>query len=40
MNLDEFIAIADALGITFEQSFTLADGSKIKIGNLSSNIRR
>lgn len=32
VNLDELIAIADALGITFEQSFTLADGSKIKIG--------
>lgn len=40
VNLDELIAIADALGITFDQSFTLADGSKIKIGNLSSNIRR
>lgn len=34
VNLDELIAIADALGITFEQFFTLADGSKIKIGNL------
>lgn len=32
VNLDEVIAIADALGITFEQSFTLTDGSKIKIG--------
>lgn len=35
LNLDELIAIADALGIIFEQSFTLDDGSKIKIGKLS-----
>lgn len=32
VSFDELIAIADALGITFEQSFTLVDGSKIKIG--------
>ncbi|MCH3964534.1 MAG: helix-turn-helix transcriptional regulator [Clostridium sp.] len=40
VSLDELMAIADALGITFEQSFILVDGVKIKVGNLSSNIRR
>ena len=30
---EELKAIADALGVTFEQSFTLPDGTQYKIGN-------
>jgi transcriptional regulator with XRE-family HTH domain len=33
VNLDELIAIADVLGVTFEQSFTLHNGSKLIVGN-------
>ena len=31
VNLEELLAIANALGIMFEQSFTLPDGQSIKI---------
>lgn len=34
--LDELIAIADAFEVTFEQSFTFADGSKIKLRNMKT----
>lgn len=33
VSLDELMAIADALGVTFEQSFKLADGEVIRINN-------
>ncbi|HAX73063.1 MAG TPA: XRE family transcriptional regulator [Firmicutes bacterium] len=33
VSLNELLVIADILGIVFEQSFTLDDGSKIKISN-------
>lgn len=33
LSLSELVAIADALGVTFEQSFTLNDGSKFKVSN-------
>mgnify|MGYP000632705677 CR=1 FL=1 len=33
LTIDELKAIADALGVTFEQSFTLPDGKQLKIGN-------
>lgn len=33
LTIDELKAIADALGVTFEQSFTLSDGTQYKIGN-------
>ncbi|NMB97974.1 MAG: helix-turn-helix transcriptional regulator [Clostridiaceae bacterium] len=33
VSLEELIAIADAFGVTFEQSFILTDGSKIKVSN-------
>ncbi|MDR5586051.1 helix-turn-helix domain-containing protein [Clostridium aquiflavi] len=36
VNLEELMAIADAFGVTFEQSFTFADGSKIKVSNMKS----
>ena len=32
VTLGELKAIADALGVSFEQSFTLPDGEKIQIG--------
>lgn len=31
LTVDELIAIADATGVTFEQSFTLPDGRQLKI---------
>lgn len=34
VSLDELMAIADALGVIFEQSFTLIDGTKVKINNM------
>lgn len=33
VTVDELIEIANALEVTFEQSFTLVDGDKIKVGN-------
>jgi len=33
VNLDELKAIADALGVKFEQVFILLDGNEIKTGN-------
>ncbi len=33
LTIEELKAIADALGVTFEQSFTLPDGTQYKIGN-------
>ncbi|MFA9379304.1 MAG: helix-turn-helix domain-containing protein [Lachnotalea sp.] len=30
---EEMIAIADALGVTYEQTFVLKNGEKIQIGN-------
>lgn len=33
LTVDELKLIADALGVTFEQSFTLPDGTRLKIGN-------
>lgn len=36
VSLEELMAIADVFGVTFEQSFTLADGSKIKVSNMKS----
>ena len=33
LTIDELKAIADALGVTFEQSFTLPDGTQYRIGN-------
>lgn len=33
VSLNELLVIADVLGVVFEQSFTLDDGSKIKISN-------
>ena len=33
LTIEELKAIADALGATFEQSFTLPDGTQYKIGN-------
>lgn len=33
LTIDELKAIADALGVTFEQSFTLPDGTQLKIEN-------
>ena len=33
VTLDELKAIADVLGIKFEQAFILSDGDKIKVGN-------
>ncbi len=33
VSLDELISIADALEVTFEQSFVLPDGIRISIGN-------
>lgn len=31
LSLDELQAVADALGVTFEQSFTLPDGTRLMI---------
>lgn len=33
VSLNELLLIADVLGVMFEQSFTLNDGSKIKLSN-------
>lgn len=33
LTIEEFMSIADALGVTFEQSFTLPDGTQFKIEN-------
>ena len=33
VNLDELKAIADVLGVRFEQEFVLPDGDEIKISN-------
>lgn len=33
VSLNELLVIADVLGVMFEQSFTLDDGSKIKLSN-------
>lgn len=33
LTVEELTAIADALGVTFEQSFTLPNGEQLKIGN-------
>ena len=33
VTLDELKAIADVLGVRFEQEFVLPDGEEIKIGN-------
>ncbi len=33
LTVDELIAIADATGVTFEQSFTLPDGRQLKISS-------
>lgn len=33
LTIEELKAIADALNVTFEQSFTLPDGTQLKIGN-------
>lgn len=33
LTIDEIMRIADALGVKFEQSFTLPDGEQFKIGN-------
>lgn len=33
LTVEKLKAIADALGVTFEQSFTLPDGAQIKIEN-------
>lgn len=33
VTLEELKAIADVLGVSFEQSFTLPDGEQIKLGN-------
>lgn len=33
LTIEELKAIADALGVTFEQSFTLPDGTQYKTGN-------
>lgn len=33
VSLNELLLIADVLGVMFEQSFTLDDGSKIKLSN-------
>ena len=33
LTIDEIKQIADALGVTFEQSFTLPDGEQFKIEN-------
>ena len=33
LTIDELKAIADVLGVTFEQSFTLPDGTQLKIEN-------
>lgn len=33
LTVDELKAIADALEVTFEQSFTLPDGTQFKIEN-------
>lgn len=34
VKVEEMIAIADALGITFEQRFILEDGSEIRFNNV------
>ena len=34
VSLNELLVIADVLGVIFEQSFTLDDGSKIKLSNI------
>ncbi|HFI0506113.1 TPA: XRE family transcriptional regulator, partial [Streptococcus suis] len=33
VSLDELKAVADVLGVKFEQSFILPDGNEIKTGN-------
>ncbi|MDO4962006.1 MAG: helix-turn-helix transcriptional regulator [Eubacteriales bacterium] len=33
LTIEELKAIADALGVKFEQSFTMPDGAQLKIGN-------
>ena len=33
LTIEELKAIADTLGVTFEQSFTLSDGTQLKIEN-------
>lgn len=33
LTIDEVMQIADALDVKFEQSFTLPDGEKFRIGN-------
>lgn len=33
VSLEEMIAVADVLGVTFEQSFTLTNGYKIYLEN-------
>ncbi len=33
LSSEEMIAIADALGVTYEQTFVLKNGEKIQIGN-------
>ncbi|WP_373898812.1 helix-turn-helix domain-containing protein [Haloimpatiens sp. FM7315] len=40
VSLNELIAIADVLGVIFEQSFTLDDGSKIKLSNIKNDTER
>ncbi len=36
LTLDEMIQIADVLGVSYEQSFVLADGNRIAVGNDSA----
>lgn len=38
VSLNELLVIADVLGVIFEQSFTLGDGSKIKLSNIKDDI--
>lgn len=39
VSLNELLVIADILGVVFEQSFTLDDGSKIKMSNIKDDIQ-